>query len=117
MDYLNINEIILLLDQYTGLVLFLTLLAILWYSHETKKLRQWQTKSVQMSILDLQTNIKIAQQESLRKLNPVSPYVTKDFGETIRKIYEEGKLDLRDIYSLPVKNKSCWHKIFKKVNL
>lgn len=94
------NSIILYLDNHTGLILFLTLVAIYWYSYETKQLRKWQTKTVQMSILELQTNIKIAQQKSLTENNPVSPYITREFGETIRKVYEEGKLDLKDIYSL-----------------
>ena len=118
MNYINIiinifDRITLFFDQHVGLILFLTLAAIIWSSYETRELRKWQIKNVQMSIINLQTNIKIAQQKSLNEGNPVSPYVTNNFGETIRKIYEEGKLDLKDIYSLPDRN-TYWHKIIKK---
>ncbi len=106
----------------TDWILLLTLISIVWYSIETRLFRKWQTKSVQMSVINLQTNIKIAQQQSLREGAAQSPYITQDFPETIRKVYEDGVLDLREIYSMPDKKQkkflnNLWHKIifiFKK---
>ncbi len=91
-------------------ILFLTFLAIIWYSWETRKLREWQKRNLQMSILDLAVRIKIAGQESLRAGHGQTAYVTKNFPETLRKIYEEGRLDLQDFYVMRPKDKK-WKKV------
>lgn len=67
-----------------------------------------------MSILDLAVKIKIAAQESLRAGHGQTAYVTHDFPETLRKIYEEGKLDLKDLYIVRQRN-SIWKRFYNKV--
>lgn len=95
-------------------ILLFTLLAIIWYSIETHLLRKWQKKITQLSIVDLEVRIKIAQQEALRNGHGQSPRVTSNYPETIRKIYQESKLDLEDLYSFP--ERQNWLKrIFSKL--
>jgi hypothetical protein len=98
----------------TCLILFFTLLAIIWYSWETWQLRKWQKRSLQMSIVDLATKIKIANQESIRSGAGQSAYVTRDFPETLRKIYEEGRFDLSDIYIIH-RSGNMWKKFYNNI--
>lgn len=77
------------------IILFITFLAILWYSLETRWLRQWQTRQVQATLLmlDMQRVIHHAEHPSIRM-----PY-KESFPIIMRKIYELGEFDIKDLYS------------------
>lgn len=100
-------------DNITEFILFMTLLAIIWYSLETRWLRKWQKRSVQMSILELITDINKWNKESLRTGFGHTAYPTSNLGETLRKIYEDGELDLSDIYKWSQKKIGVWEKLKK----
>lgn len=72
-------------------ILFVTLVAIIWYSWETHFLRKWQKKQAQATLVNLVMQASI-NHEKLGNLHTLYP-------KPIREIYELGKLDLRDFFS------------------
>ncbi len=83
------------MDILNIVVLSLTLVVIIWYTIETKKLREWQTKQVQLTILNLEFNrvYENAKQPHIR-----IPF-SEDWPIIVRKIYEKGELDTKTFYS------------------
>lgn len=71
------------------------LAALVWYSIETHLLRSWQKKQVQLSVFDIELERirKTAESNGLR-----IPSV-RDFPIILRKIYEIGEFNLKELYS------------------
>jgi len=72
-------------------ILLLTFLAIVWYSIETHFLRKWQKKQAQAALVNLVMQASI-NHDKLGNLHSLYP-------KPLRKIYELGKLDLRDFFA------------------
>lgn len=72
-------------------ILFLTFVVLFWYSVETHLLRQWQKKQVQLSLFNAEV-YRFVNHGNLGGLSFKFPMI-------LRKIYELGKLDLRELYS------------------
>jgi hypothetical protein len=71
----------------------LILFAIAWYSWETHLLKKWQKKQVQLTILGLEMQRK-------KNLKEGHAFDTGGlFPNIIRKIYELGKFDPKELYS------------------
>jgi hypothetical protein len=68
--------------------------ALFWYSWETRQLRKWQKRQVQLTILDLDMQRVRSAYEN--RGNP-TPYGEK-FPIIIRKIYELGKFNPKVLY-------------------
>ncbi len=71
------------------------LLALLWYSLETRQLKKWQKKLTQLQIL--QIDMERVKNQASGCGNP-TPY-GEDFPIIIRKIYELGKFNPKVLYS------------------
>ena len=75
------------------------LVAIVWYSYETFKLRKWQQKNVQISILDLQQRIHMHKDENFHKGVQTNQNIgNKEIINMMNDILEHGKFNLRKIY-------------------
>lgn len=99
-------------DIVSDIILIFTFFALVWYSFETRALRQWQKKQVQSAMfnLDIQRVMHHAEHPEIRM-----PY-GKPFPLIMREIYELGEFDLKDLYSSTyhdplVKKNSMWNKI------
>jgi len=75
----------------TDWILFFTFIVLFWYSVETHFLRKWQKKQVQLSIFNAEVQ-RFMNHGNLGGLSFRFPLI-------LRKIYELGKLDLRELYS------------------
>ena len=81
-------------------ILFVTFLAIVFYSIETSRLRKWQQKSVQISILDLRQRILMHQNEMWSKNASVDRNINnREIANIMNDILEHGKFDLRKLYA------------------
>ena len=77
-------------------ILFVTFLAILWYSWETRQLRKWQIKQVQLTLLDLHLSRQIADEDHhSRRFFPFG----EDYVRNLREIMELGKFDAKTLFS------------------
>ena len=84
----------------TLIVLFFTLLAIIWYSIETVRLRRWQVKQVQLSILDLHQRILMHQNEMFIQNASMDRNIGGErIANILNQIYKHGKLEIKDLYS------------------
>ena len=71
-------------------ILSATLIVLIWYSIETHLLRSWQKKQVQLAIFNAEV-YRFKNHQNLGGLSFKFPMI-------LRKIYELGKLDLRELY-------------------
>ena len=76
-------------------ILLFTFFAIVWYSWETRQLRKWQQKQVQLSIVDL--DMQRVRSNAEGRGNP-TPY-GEAFPIIMRKIYDSGNFDPKVLYS------------------
>jgi len=96
------------------------LVALVWYSIETRQLRKWQKRQAQLTILEL--DMKRVETVATQRFNP-APY-GEDFPMIIRKIYELGKFNPKTLYSRGfhkpltffAKTLEWIKKLFKKIN-
>ena len=81
-------------------VLFLTFCAIVWYTVETRRLRQWQTKQLQLSVLDVHLRIAMHSNEMFSKgAQTDGNIVSRRIPNMLNDIYKHGKFDLKDLYA------------------
>ena len=85
------------IDKLTmaDIIQILIFVALFWYSLETRLLRKWQKKQVQLTILNL--DMQRVKSTTEQRGNP-TPYGEK-FPIIIRKIYELGKFNPKVLYS------------------
>jgi hypothetical protein len=84
----------------SNLILFITLIAIVFYTIETRRLRKWQQKSVQIAIFDLRQRI-LMHGDEMRSKN-VSSDLNIQNKETINMmndILEYGEFDFKKLYA------------------
>lgn len=100
----------------SDLILLLTFIAIVLYTIETYKLRKWQQKSVQISILDLRQRILMHQNEMFSKNAQVDRNINNaDIANIMNDILEKGRFDLRKLYAPGIiQKKKSWFKKFNK---
>ncbi len=86
------------------------LFALIWYSIETRLLRIWQKKQLQAFLFAMELERR---RENNRSHGLRAPNIN-EFPIILRKIYETGKFDLKELYS-PAHHKPLLlrHKIWK----
>ena len=87
--------------DYIQIFIFINLF---WYSWETRQLRKWQKRQVQLSILEMDMQ---RVQNTHNQGNP-TPYA-EPFPFIIRKIYETGNFDPKILYSKVFHQPLTWN--------
>lgn len=85
-----------LIEILTLVILFFTLIAILWYSWETRELRKWQRRQAQLSVIHMEMNRVIS--EHANGLERSSGFHLGRWEMIQRKIIQGEDVDMKDVF-------------------